>query len=108
MEYLEYNQEFDEESLPDAVPLDAGEKNYNGEVNESVLEGGGKSNNNSSLSVTCSAKLCEKMDNLGVYYHIYIYVFLTYLLKFILHVEALFLINNYFLVFIFKYPTSSL
>ena len=45
MEYLEDPQDFDEESLPDDVTLDAGENSSNDKDNESVAEGGENSNN---------------------------------------------------------------
>ena len=51
MEYLEDTQDFDEDALPDFVPLDSGENSYNDEINESVAEGGDRSNNNSSPPV---------------------------------------------------------
>ena len=48
MEYLEDEKYFDEDALPDVVPFDAGENSYDDEGNESILEGGYKSNNYSS------------------------------------------------------------
>ena len=42
MEDLEYAQNICEDSLPDVVPLDAGENSSNYESNESVAEGGDK------------------------------------------------------------------
>ena len=47
MEDLEYNQDFVEVSLPYFIPLDPGEIYSNDEGNESVVEGGDRSNNNS-------------------------------------------------------------
>ena len=44
MEYIEDTQGFYEDSLPDVFPLDSGENSSNEEVNESVAEGGDKSN----------------------------------------------------------------
>ena len=51
MEDLEDTQYFDEDSLPDGVPLNYGGNSSNEEVNESVTEGRYKSNNYSSPPV---------------------------------------------------------
>ena len=45
MEDLEDNQDFDEYTLPDIYPPDAGKNSSYYEGNESIAEGGGKSNN---------------------------------------------------------------
>ena len=42
MEYLEDTQYFDEDTLPNSVPLDAGENSSNDEGNEYVAVGGYK------------------------------------------------------------------
>ena len=48
MEDLEDTHDFDQDTLPDVVPLDAVENYSNYEVNGYVAYGGGKENNNSS------------------------------------------------------------
>ena len=48
---LEDTQYFDEDALPDVLPLDAGENYYGDKGNKYVVEGGGKSNNGPSPSV---------------------------------------------------------
>ena len=45
---LEDTQYFDEDALPDVVPLDTGDFFSNDKGNESFTEGGDKLNNNSS------------------------------------------------------------
>ena len=47
MEDLEDTKYLDEEYIPDVVPLDTREDYSNDEGDESVLEGSGKSNNDS-------------------------------------------------------------
>ena len=42
MEYLEDAKYFDEDNLPDVIPIDAGENYSNDEGNESFAEGGDK------------------------------------------------------------------
>ena len=51
MEDLEDTQYFDEDTLPDVVLLDSGEKYYNEEVNWYVAEGGDNKNKNLSPPV---------------------------------------------------------
>ena len=51
MEDIEDTQYFDDYALPGVVPPDAGKKIYDYEGNESVAEGGDKSNNDSSHTV---------------------------------------------------------
>ena len=47
VDLLEGNEVFYEGDLPGVSPIDAGEKSSDNEVNESVFEGGNKSNNDS-------------------------------------------------------------
>ena len=51
MEDIEDTKYFDEDSLPDVVPLDADENSCNDEGNEYFVEGEDKKNNNSSPPV---------------------------------------------------------
>ena len=51
MEDLEYTQSFDEDYITGVLPLDTGKNSSDDEGNESVADGGDKSNNDSSSPV---------------------------------------------------------